>query len=109
MFIYVLTIRPTAPNLIPSTLPLNFRHQSLPHCVMSTIEHKDIVTSGILGVDPGFKALNWRGNVDTMFSLGIIHLLAWFAATQVHITDIYAQTDVCEHLIVSQKILIDTK
>ncbi|KAF9517150.1 hypothetical protein BS47DRAFT_1483568 [Hydnum rufescens UP504] len=58
---------------------------------MSTIQHKYIVTSGILGVDPGFKALNWCGDVDTMFSIGIIHLLAWFAATQVHITDIYTR------------------
>ncbi|KAF9518061.1 hypothetical protein BS47DRAFT_1380018 [Hydnum rufescens UP504] len=60
---------------------------------MSTIQHKYIVTSGILGVDPGFKALNWHGDIDTMFSIGIIHLLAWFAATQVHVTDIYARAD----------------
>ncbi|KAF9511884.1 hypothetical protein BS47DRAFT_1486617, partial [Hydnum rufescens UP504] len=60
---------------------------------MSTIQHKYIVTSGILGVDPGFKALNWRSDVDTMFSIGIVHLLTWFAATQVHITDIYARAD----------------
>jgi hypothetical protein len=90
MFIYVLTIRPTAPNLIPLTLPLNFFCQSFLHCVMSTIEHKYIVTFAILSVDPGFKALNWCGNIDTMFSLGIIHLLTWFAATQVHVTDIHA-------------------
>ncbi|KAF9512855.1 hypothetical protein BS47DRAFT_1362885 [Hydnum rufescens UP504] len=60
---------------------------------MSTIQHKYIVTLGILGVDPGFKALNWCGDIDTMFSIGIIHLLAWFAATQVHITDIYTRAD----------------
>ncbi|KAF9504041.1 hypothetical protein BS47DRAFT_1401811 [Hydnum rufescens UP504] len=60
---------------------------------MSTIQHKYIVTSGILGVDPGFKALNWHSDIDTMFSIGIVHLLAWFAATQVHVTDIYARAD----------------
>ncbi|KAF9507309.1 hypothetical protein BS47DRAFT_1398726 [Hydnum rufescens UP504] len=49
---------------------------------MSTIQHKYIVTSGILIVDPGFKALNWHSDIDTMFSIGIIHLLTWFAATQ---------------------------
>ncbi|KAF9510922.1 hypothetical protein BS47DRAFT_1383753 [Hydnum rufescens UP504] len=49
---------------------------------MSTIQHKYIVTSGILGVDPGFKALKWHSDIDTMFSIGILHLLAWFTATQ---------------------------
>ena len=73
---------------------------------MSTTQHKYIVTSRIPSVNPGFKALNWHGELDTMFSLGIIHLLAWFVATQVHITEIYTQTDLCEHLSTA-KILID--
>ncbi|KAF9510556.1 hypothetical protein BS47DRAFT_1395870 [Hydnum rufescens UP504] len=87
---YCLCRLPTAPNLDTST---KFSRSIIPavHHVNHTTQV--IVTSGILGVDPGFKALNWHSDVDTMFSIGIVHLLAWFAATQVHVTDIYARAD----------------
>jgi hypothetical protein len=62
---------------------------------MSTSQYKYVVTSGIPGVQPGFKPLSWLGHKDAMFSLGIARLLAWFTAAQVQVTEIYGRSDVC--------------
>ena len=55
---------------------------------------KYIVMSGILGVDPGFKVLGWASDTATLFLLGVVHLVSWLTAAEVHVTEMYGRPEV---------------